>query len=268
MKALKRIASVVRERGNGGNALLFLLLALVLTGLFWTPYDPQAQQFRGISLSGPSPEHWLGVDPLGRDFLSRLWAGAASTLWMASGALGLTLLVAGTLLLLEQYGGRVAGPAVRLLTGLWIAVPVVVVGLILLVAFRPSAGVLVLAAGLGNVPLAFRQIRILWLEQVNAPYVEASRVIGSRGWRLLRRTILPNLLPDLTGLAKLVFAMAVLELSGLAFLGLSGDPDLPELGTILKQNQDYLVEHPQFVLLPGLILSGLLLAVHLSRGRV
>ena len=69
------------------------------------------------------------------------------------------------------------------------------------------------------------------------------------------------------GLAKLILAISILELSGLAFLGLIGDPDFPELGAILKQNQSYLFRNPMLVAWPGLILSTLLFLVHLSKSR-
>ena len=65
-------------------------------------------------------------------------------------------------------------------------------------------------------------------------------------------------------MAKLLFAVSVLELSGLTFLGLTGDPDLLELGTILRHNQAYLFQAPALVIWPGLFLIGLLLTVHLS----
>ena len=149
--------------------------------------------------------------------------------------------------------------------GLGVALPVIFIGLLLLVFLPPSPGALVIAAGLGNVAFAFRQLRIYWLGVRNALYVKASEVLGSQGWPLFRRAIWPNLKPDIIALGRLLFAMSALELSGLAFLGLIGDPDFAELGSILKQNQAYLFQAPMLVVLPGAILSLLLLSVHLSR---
>jgi peptide/nickel transport system permease protein len=249
------------SRRRGGWAVGAIFLA-VLLGLWFTPYDPLAQDFRADSLSGPSWAHWMGVDPLGRDLFSRLWRGTANTVVMSLGAVGGTFALSAFLLAAFERGGRWFERLIETLVNVWVAVPVFFLGLLLLVAFAPSPQVLVMAAALGNVPLAFRQLRVLWRTQRTALYVESSLVLGASWPQLLRHTIWPNLWPDLLGLAKLVFAMAALELSGLAFLGLIGDPDFPELGSILRQHLSDLYRAPLLVVWPGLALSGLLALVH------
>lgn len=245
-------------------ALVTLLVSLV--GLVYTPHDPLEQAFRDSTFAGPSFKHWLGVDGVGRDLASRLWRGAGNTVAMGLSAVLLNLLLATGLLALENCGLRPLRKAVPAVVSVWVAVPVILIGLVLLVFLRPSAPTLVFAAAIGTVPLAYRQLRILWLEQRNALYVQASEVLGAGRWHMLAYTLWPNLRPDLLGLSKLVFALCVLELSGLAFLGLIGDPDFPELGAILRQNhQSFLFRDPWLVIWPGIILSGLLLLVHISR---
>lgn len=244
-------------------ALVFL--AVALAGLVWTPHDPGAQSFREAALSGPGWNHWLGVDGLGRDFGSRLWEGLGHTILLSGSALLLTLLLAGALLALEQGVGGVVGKVVRSAMGLAVALPVIFIGLLLLVFLDPSPRALVVAVGLGNTTLAFRQLRVYWLSVRQSLYVRASEVLGTRGWDLFRWALWPNLKPDLLALGRLLFAMSALELSGLAFLGLIGDPDFTELGSILRQNQAYLYQAPMLVVLPGLVLSLCLLSVHLSR---
>lgn len=247
-----------------GSGLTLVVLLLVVAGLFFAPHDPLAQDFRQAAYEGPSGKHWLGVDASGRDFLSRLWVGAAHTVLMGMSSLLLALLIAGLLVATERSWRRLAGVILSVI-GIWVAVPVVLLSLVLLVFLQPSAGTLVFAAALGLVPLTFRQLRVLWLEQAQATYVQASRVLGAQPWRLFAWTILPNLLPSVLALSRLVFALAVLELSGLAFLGLIGDPDFPELGALMRQNQPYLFRAPHLVVLPGLALTFLLLLNHLSR---
>ena len=247
------------------DLLVWIVLGLAILGLFYTPYDPGEQQFRESAFAEPSWNHWFGIDGLGRDFGSRLWRGAGNSVAMGLAALFLNFAFAGSLLLPEQRGPAWMGRLIGLAIGVWVAVPVIFIGLVLLVFLRPSPGALVLAAALGNVPLAFRQLRVMWVEQGRAPYVEASVVLGAEGWFLFRYTIWPNLKADLIALSKLVFAISLLELSGLAFLGLLGDPDFPELGSLLRQNQAYLFKDPGLVVWPGILLSGILLLVHLSR---
>ncbi len=247
------------------NAAALMFLATCLAGLIWTPHPPEAQAFRDAALTGSQPGHWLGIDALGRDFLSRVWRGAGNSLSMALAALAGTSLLASAILLAEQTASRALGNLLRAAIGIWVAVPVFFIGLVLLVFLRPGPETLVLAAAIGNVPLAFRQLRVLWLEHRHASYVEASVVLGASRWLILRNTLWPNMRPDLFALGKLLFAIALLELSGLAFIGLIGNSDFPELGAILKQNQAFLHTQSSLVIWPGLALSTLLLLVHAMR---
>jgi len=242
-----------------------LLLLLVLCGYLFTPFDPMDQSFRDSALSGPETGHLLGIDGLGRDFLSRIWRGSANTVSLAVASLLLTFLIASLLVSIDQGGPSWCGRLVRLVIGLWVALPVIFIGLLLLVFLKPSPLALVLAVGLGNMAFAFRQLRIYWLGVRQSLYVKSSEVLGSQGWALFRWAIWPNLKPDILALGRLLFAISALELSGLAFLGLIGDPDFAELGSILKQNQAYLYQAPMLVVLPGFLLCLILLSVHLTR---
>jgi len=235
-----------------------VLFGLVLLGLVWTPFEPSAE---------PGWPHLLGSDALGRDFFSRLWRGAANTLAMAAAAGALTFLGSALLLVLERRGGALARMLAAGAVAVWMGLPVLLTGLLLLLFLPAGPETLVLAAGLGSIPFAYRQLRILWLEQCAAPHVEASQVLGAGPARLLCHTLWPNLRPDIAALARVLFALAALELSGLAYLGLIGDPDFPELGAMLRQNQQELFLRPALALLPGGLLSGLLLLVHLSGGN-
>ncbi|MEX0323494.1 MAG: ABC transporter permease [Puniceicoccaceae bacterium] len=253
-----------QQRRKLDYVALFLLVFCLL-GLLVTPHDPMAQDFRDQALDGPSFTHLLGVDGLGRDFASRLWQGAGNTVLLAGTGMAITMLLASGLVSLEQVGPVWCGRFIRMVIGLWVALPVIFIGLLLLVFLKPSPSALVMAIGFGNLAFCFRQLRVLWMTVRSALYVRSSEVLGSRGWQLFKWAIWPNLKPDLLALCRLLFAMSALELSGLAFLGLIGDPDFPELGSILKQNQAYLYQAPMLVIIPGAFLSGLLLSVHLSR---
>jgi ABC-type dipeptide/oligopeptide/nickel transport system permease subunit len=107
----------------------------------------------------------------------------------------------------------------------------------------------------------------MWVEQVGASHVLASRALGGGSRHLAWFAIWPNIRGQLASLAKLLFAVSILEFSGLAFLGMIGDPDFPELGTILRQNQARLNDSPSLVVWPALFLSCLLLVLHLSNVR-
>ncbi|MEO0794190.1 MAG: ABC transporter permease [Verrucomicrobiota bacterium] len=244
------------------NYWLFAVALIALVGLVWTPYDPLAQEFRDLRLGGFSVAHPVGVDGLGRDVFSRLWRGLGNTAMLSLAALALNFLVATIILVLERSTGRLGRAIIPLIAAVWLGLPVIFLSLILLVFLPPGAATLVLAVALGNTPMTYRQLRISWREQRRAQYVEASMALGARGWPMFRRTLWPNLAPDIAALARLIFALGALELSGLAFLGLIGDPDFPELGAMLRQYQPFLSQAPWLVLAPGVLLSSLLFVVH------
>ena len=249
------------------DLLLGAVALWAFVGLIYTPFDPLSQAFTAERLAGPSPGHWLGIDGLGRDLYSRIWLGSGNSISMGFIAMAGNLMLAGAILLLEQ---RAPGWMSRLILSTisgWLAIPVLFIALILLIYFEQGPATLMVAVALGNVPFTFRQLRVLWLHQKETLYVQASRVLGARSWKLLQKTIWPNLQPDVFGLAKLIFSFSVLEISGLAFLGLMGDPDFAELGSILRQNKSYILADPLQVVWPGVFLSGILLLVQLSRSR-
>jgi len=260
----------VLDRWTPMGIVAFAWMVWALLGLIYTPYDPQAQEFLGSRLSGFSPSHWFGVDGLGRDMFSRLWRGSGVTVVLGLAASSLTLLFSAVLVAVERAGARAVKRLIRGIVSVGIALPVLFVGLLFLVFMEPSPGTLVFAVAVGGVPFGFRQLRIIWAEQAGALHVVASRALGARRWHVVWFSIWPNARLQILALARLFFAVGVLELSGLTFLGLTGDPDLPELGTILRHNQTYLFQEPLLVIWPGLLLSGLLLVVHLSnvQGRV
>jgi len=233
-------------------------------GFVWTPYDPGAQDFLDDRFAQSSPQHWLGVDSLGRDLFSRIWRGSGWTVLMGGVAAVGMLTGAGALLAIERRAPRAVGRMVRAMASAGLAMPVMLFGFVLLVFLPSSPWSLVLACAIGAVPFAFRQLRIIWVEQATAVHVMASRALGARWWHQIWFSIWPNVRSQVLALARLLFAVGVLELSGLAFLGLGGDPDFPELGTIMRQNQTQLFANPLLVVWPAVFLSGLLLTVHAS----
>jgi len=255
------------KRGGVLSLVLGGWIVWAIAGLVWTPYDPRATAHLDIAGQGSSAAHWMGVDMLGRDVLSRVWHGSGQTVVLGGAAAAGALALAVLLLVVERRGPRAVRRLVRSLTAAALALPVVFVGMLLLVFLPASPWTLVLACALGGAPFAFRQLRVVWLEQVDALHVTASRALGA-GWRhLLVFSLWPNLRPEAAALVRLLFAASVLELSGLSFLGLAGDPDLTELGALLRRHQGELFRQPTLVLWPGLFLSGLLLLVHLTNVR-
>jgi peptide/nickel transport system permease protein len=225
-----------------------LLLGVVALGLL---RDPLALD-TAARLQAPSTAHPFGTDGLGRDVLARVGHGALTTLTVAL-AVSAAALVVGVLLGLLP---RLSGPLVATAT----AVPPVVAGLLVAgVAgsgpWTPALAVAVVAWS----PLAAHTSALLRQERATT-HLMATRALGAGRWYLLRRGLLPAVLPAVTRHALLRLPGIALSLAALGFLGLGAQPPSPEWGLLLAENQPYAERAPWAVLAPAaaLVLLGAL----------
>lgn len=240
------------------NVYPFGCFAFCLLGFFLTPFDPYAQKFVEVANTGLNWSHLFGVDELGQDVLSRVWRGAGNTVFFALWASFGTLVFSTLLLTVERSFGKFASKAILSMVSLGIAVPVMFLGLLFMIFMEREPSTLSFAISFAGIPFAFRQLRILWIEQNAMTHVEASRAIGGSAKHIFLFSLFPNIRPQLVEIWKLVFAIAILELSALTFLGLAGDPNWAELGTLLRKHQKFLLQQPLLVVWPGVALCGIL----------
>jgi peptide/nickel transport system permease protein len=110
----------------------------------------------------------------------------------------------------------------------------------------------VLVLSLLNFAGSVRIIRGASLEQRALPYVEAARTLGVPRHRIMYFHIWRNISPIVFASAALDFALALVALSSLSYLGLGTSPGVPEWGRMLAENQALLFTNPAGVLAPGL----------------
>ena len=247
------------------NWIQLSVFAAVILGFIATPFDPYGQDFLAKALSTGDWPHLFGVDKLGRDALSRVWFGAANTLSYAFAASLVTMAISSGLVYLEERKWPFVSELIRSIVALGIGFPVVLLGLLFMIFMKREPETLVWAIGVATVPLAFRQLRVIWQEQSKAVYAVASRAVGGSSWHVFWFSLLPNIKPQLFELWKLVLAVAILELSALTFLGLAGDPSWAELGSILADQKKYMNLQPLMVIWPGAVLCFLLWQIRLLR---
>jgi peptide/nickel transport system permease protein len=97
---------------------------------------------------------------------------------------------------------------------------------------------------------------------IASEFVIAARSLGATRRRIALRHILPNALGEVISLATTHLAWAFMGITTLTFLGLSGDPALPEWGALLDQGRTHLIETPMLAILPGAIISLTILSTH------
>ncbi|GAA2423240.1 ABC transporter permease subunit [Streptomyces glaucus] len=220
-----------------------LLLGVVALGL---PRDPLALH-PGERLQPPSRAHPFGTDALGRDLLARIGHGALDTLLLALG-ISAAALVLGVLLGLAP---RLSGPLVDTVN----AVPPVLAALLVTaVAGRGAATPALAVTAVAWAPLAAHTSALLQQERATL-HLTATRALGAGRRHILRRALLPAVLPPVTRHALLRLPGIALALASLGFLGLGAQPPSPEWGLLLAENQPYAERAPWAVLAPAAVLA-------------
>ena len=246
-------------RNPGAVFGLFVIGFFVFVAVFApliAPYDPQEQNLALIEdgcCPGPSREHPLGVDDLGRDELSRLVYGARYSLLIGVVAVTVGLTLGMLLGSAAGYFRRLDTPIMRCMD-VMLAIPgfLMAIGI---VALFGGGGLLqvMLAIGIVNVPIFARLMRGSILGQRETDYVLAARAVGVPSRRILGSHIMPNAISPVIVAGTLALATSIIDAAGLGFLGLGPqDPATPEWGTMLTDTVKYLETQPLLAILPGL----------------
>ena len=244
----------------GGIFLVFVALAalapLIARG------DPNALNLAD-ALLGPSAQHPLGTDQLGRDQLTRLLYGGRNTLALAgSGTVGILALGLLVGVPAGYYGGRL-DLAVSALTNTLLALPSLLLTLAILGVIGPGTGGMLLALIGGGWVGHARIFRAAVLALREQPYVEAARALGADGWRIVLRHLLPNLLPTVAVLGTLDFGALLLTVSSLSFLGLGVQPPTADWGVMLNEGRPFFGLAPLLAFAPGACITVVALASNL-----
>jgi len=248
-------------------ALVGLVLVVVLAvsaalAPWLAPYDP-ARQSLVEKRTKPGAKYVLGADEFGRDILSRVIYGSRVALLV--GVLSALIAVAGGLLL-GTVAGFVGGwlDAV-LMRGIEIllAFPYLLLALAIVAALGTGALNTTIAVGIWGVPAVTRIVRGSVLALRETEYVGAARALGAPVTALLRRHILPNILPSLIVYATLFMANAILLEAALSFLGLGVQPPTASWGLMVSTGRDVLLVAPHVATVPGLAIMVAVLAFNL-----
>lgn len=249
----------VIARRAGRLWLVAAVLAALLAGLL-SRHSPT--EVVGPPLAEPSPQLPLGADPLGRDFLVRVLYGARASLGLTGLSIVLTV---GLGSLFGYTAAAIGGPLERSLMWLanvLLAMPGLLLAMLLVATLGPSLAAVVLAVGIGGVPGFARLVRSLTVQLLGQSYVVAARAAGGGAVWIGVRHILPNALPQLAAFAGTYLAWAFIGATTLTFLGLAGDPSLPEWGSMLNASRSFLNRAPRLAIVPAACISLTILSIH------
>ncbi|KKL81643.1 hypothetical protein LCGC14_1992710 [marine sediment metagenome] len=253
------LASKVALVGLG--LVSFWILVAIFAPLM-TPYGPLEQDPEALNV-GPSAEHPLGTDKLGRDLWARLIYGARTILILAPLSVLCALAVGATLGLISGYFGGWTDEVVMRLLDAIMAFPAILLYLIIIFALGPSATNVVIAITIAGAPGIARLVRSLTLDIRTREYIAAAKLRGENPFYIMFVEILPNARGPIIVDAMLRIGYAVIAIGTLGFLGLGLPPPAPDWGSMVAQGRLYIWINPWPVLWPSLAISSLVIGLNL-----
>lgn len=224
---------------GGIIVLIFILTALI--GPYVTPHNPDEIIYTAV-LQPPSAGYPFGTDDAGRDIFSRVIAGARISFTVGLVAVSIAMVGGSLLGLMSGYFGGWTDVLIMRFIDIMLAFPDIILALVIIAILGPSLVNVMIAVGIGGIPVYTRTVRAAALSAREKEYVEAARALGVPGRRIMIRHILPNVAAPIIVLATLGVGLAILAAAGLSFIGLGAQPPTPEWGDMLNEARTYLLE--------------------------
>lgn len=232
-----------------GTAIVAGAMVVAVFAPWIAPADPDAQDLFSRLLppvwqGGSSLAHLLGTDAYGRDLLSRLMFGARISMTIGVSAMLLSCVVGTFLGMIAAYkGGRLEMLVMRIADA-QLAVPAILLAILVVATMGGNLLNLVIVLGISSWMIYARVIFGMTKSLKERPFVEAATTQGAGDLYILRRHILPHLMPVLTVVSTLQVAQMILTETALSFLGLGLPPPIPSWGNILAEGRDRLFVAP------------------------
>lgn len=244
----------------GTIILLFFITTSALAPVI-APYPVNDMNFED-SLQGPSMAHWLGTDEFGRDIWTRMLYGGRVSLLMGlfavtlSGTIGVLLgVIAGYYRRLDIY--------IMQFIDILMTFPSLLMAIAIVAVLGVGLTNAMIAVAISVVPSFVRVVRGSVLSIRETEYVEASRAIGVKDWKIIVKHILPNVASPIIILATLEFGGSILSAAALSFLGLGAQPPNPEWGALVYVGKSFLSQAWWMTLFPGLAIMLVVLGFNL-----
>ena len=265
-------ATRTRARAGWARGLRLWLpagfLILMLAACFiWPNIYPVPSPVRGNVLEAGlpplSPGHVFGTDPVGNDVFSRILYGGQVSFEVGFAVTAIGIVVGSLLGVTAGYLGGTTDAIISRVLDVLIAFPALVLALAIAEGLGPSEVHVIWALAVFSIPAFGRLSRGATLALREQTFMLAARLSGTRGWRMIVRHVVPNIMPQLLTFSLLGFGVVIILEGALSFLGL-GIP-LPEAswGSMIAQGQQTLSASPDLVLIPSAFLFATVLSLNL-----
>ncbi|PHS58625.1 MAG: diguanylate cyclase [Alcanivorax sp.] len=234
-------------------AILVIILGTALLAPWIAPHSPTDQNI-DLMLAGPSADHWLGTDDLGRDVFSRLIHGGANSLYAALLAVTVALAIGLPLGLIAGFAGGWVDQVISRLIDTFLSFPAIILAVAVTGAMGIGLTNAMFSVGLVFAPQIARLIRARTLVVRQELYVDAARCFGASPARLLIKHVLPNAVQPVIVQSTLLLAVALLAEASLSFLGLGVQPPEVSWGSMIARGYLYMSIVPEQMYAPGLLI--------------
>lgn len=242
-----------------------VVLLIVLCALFapWiAPYDPTLVSMDEI-LEGCSRIHWFGTDALGRDILSRTIYGARSSVAFAVVAAICTMIVGLALGMVSGYFGGKTDKLIQCLVCLFQGLPGMSFMIVIAAILPENNARIIVALTLTSWTGFSRIVRSEVIRIRSETYVEGIKSLGGGNLYILKKYILPNVLPVVIVLLTLRIGTSLLSASALSYLGLGVSPPTADWGVMISDARPYFRSYPLMILAPGIGITLFCLSINL-----
>ncbi len=218
-------------------------IAVIVVNLLMAVFAPLIAPFDQTTVLGDAwadadAQHWLGLDNLGRDILSRLIYGARMSIGLALVITTLSFFIG----IVTGFAAAVAGgwvdQALSRFVDLLLSMPTLIFAFVILSVLGSGLPVLIVTIAVLDSTKVFRLARSVAVGLVSLEFVEAARLRGEGWWWIITREILPNAIPPLTAEFGLRFCFTFLFIAALSFLGLGVQPPAADWGSMVKDYRD------------------------------
>jgi peptide/nickel transport system permease protein len=245
-----------------GSVIFGLVVLASIFAPVLAPYGKNEIDLFNIT-APPSWDHWLGTDALGRDVVTRLLYGGRLSLLIGVSAAVLSVMIGIFFGAIAGYYGGWVDSVIMRFVDLMLAFPSIFLLLIVaaLLDGITVTNIIVFLAAFGWMWLA-RVVRGEFLSLKQREFVEAARMIGVPGPRIMFRHLLPNVSGPIIVALTLDIALYILSEATLSFLGFGVKPETPTWGNMLNEARTYSLTHPVLVIAPGLTITIVVLAIN------
>jgi peptide/nickel transport system permease protein len=231
LRLKKKLKLVWHSRmGMLGLVILMVFVSMALLAPIFINFDPS--KFSNEMFLHPSSEHWLGTDEVGRDVFAELMYGSRISMAIGVTASAICVTIGGLIGIIAGYRGGLTGEALMRFTDIFLVIPALPFMLLISALLGPSLTNMILVIGVLSWPGTARIVRAQVLSIKERTFIERARAIGAGDAHIIRKHVLPNVIPLIFANTILIIAVAILMESTLSFLGL-GDPLAMSWGAML-----------------------------------